>query len=673
MHQLESLIKAIPPAVFASISAGGGSESAAATVAEIYGHSASLSPHAVLPSAAMPLANPMGRFADPSLERRSHAPGSMSAESSIDQLVEMADRMSLAPSFHYRDNQGETRWQGETSGLPLLDMLIERYADPARWPKSRDSKADLPPVGVDTEEYMPTPIASREAPDVKSGILWKQITDVIDPGLMDEYATPVLCVFYTASDCGPPHSLVKCFLSTSYYLLPFLHLPTFMEVTRFLLLPVNVAHRGIRTQDYGSHEKWQEPGFGAFIVAVCCLSSRHIDDPRVHGDGADDSSNVGHEWFELFGRLRVQPGADRPTLYTIQAVFIGAVYAVGQGMLSRALSLLSEAVTLSIDAGLHRSVDAYDEFDPVEAETRKRTFWCVYLWDKQSSAHFGRPPMVRLRDCDVGEPAVLDDEYIARDGVRAQPEGVESRMSAFVCTIRLFVVLEAVLDTPPVRPAAAFLSRATAVMCGHKRNRALQEEEALLDEVVAGIPPHWAHTPETMASKDVVRVTQAERLHCFEQYVRLLIHRHRFSEMIFERHADGIDEQSEPEVEAIMAAHGCALRMVAAHLNIATRGLMTYCESLTSIFRGTCTKDGADGVHVIHQLTAAGRTLVCIFLNYQAEPLKALIPSTLEAMRSCCGLLRRFSTRYACGLRASGMMAEFCRRKLLPLTAKRAS
>lgn len=309
---------------------------------------------------------------------------------------------------------------------------------------------------------------------------------------------------------------------------------------------------------------------------MCCLSSRHIDDPRVRTN-SDDGTGLGNEWFELFGRLRVLPGADRPTLYTIQAVFIGAVYAVGQGMLSRALSLLSEAVTLSIDAGLHRSVDAYDEFDPVESEVRKRTFWCVYLWDKQSSAHFGRPPMVRLRDCDVSEPTVLDDEYITHDGLGVQPDGIESRMSAFVCTIRLFVVLEAVLDTPPARPAAAFLGRATAVLSGFKRNRDLREEEALLDEVARAIPPHWAHTAETIASKDVVRVTQAERLHCFEQYVRLLIHRHRFSELVTERFMEGIDEQSEAEIESIIAAHGCAVRMVGAHLNIATRGLMTYC------------------------------------------------------------------------------------------------
>jgi hypothetical protein len=166
-------------------------------------------------------------------------------------------------------------------------------------------------------------------------------------------------------------------------------------------------------------------------VAICCLASRHIDDPRVRSDPSDGVS-AGTQWFELFGRLRTLPIADSPTLYTIQADLIAAVYAVGLGKLSKAAALLSEAITVSIDAGLHRSADTYDLFNPIEDEVRKRTFWCVYLWDKQLSAHFGRPPMIRLRDTDIREPAVVDDEFITRDGVLSQPAGTESRMSAFI-------------------------------------------------------------------------------------------------------------------------------------------------------------------------------------------------------------------------------------------------
>ena len=279
--------------------------------------------------------------------------------------------------------------------------------------------------------------------------------------------------------------------------------------------------------------------------------------------------------------MRSLPNADRPSIYTVQAVLIAGVYAIGLGKLSKAFALLAESVTLSLDTGLHRTTEAYDCFDPIEDEVRKRTFFSVYMWDKQASAHFGRPPMIRIKDCDVDEPAAVDDEFITRDGIGTQPPGTASRMSAFMCVIRVFVVLESVLDVPPSRhlgESSPFLSRATSILSGFRRRRELRDEEALLDEVCRSIHPHWANTAEVMSSDDVIRVTQAGRFHCVEQFVRMLIHRHRFSELVAERYLTGDEEQSEVEQEAIRAAHECTLHIVAAHLHIATKGLMTYCK-----------------------------------------------------------------------------------------------
>jgi hypothetical protein len=374
---------------------------------------------------------------------------------------------------------------------------------------------------------------------------------------------------------------VQCYLCTSYYLLPFLHVPTFLAVRRFICV-ISLAHPCY--QDYGNPQKWAEPGFAAFIVAICCLASRHVDDPRVRSDPGEGVS-AGTQWFELFGRLRTLPIADRPTLYTIQADLIAAVYAVGLGKLSKAAALLSEAITVSIDAGLHRSADTYDLFDPIEDEVRKRTFWCVYLWDKQLSAHFGRPPMIRLRDCDIGEPAVVDDEFVTREGMLSQPTGTESRMSAFVATIRIMVVMESVLDIPPPRhrtgDSSPFLLHAAGLLSGHMRPKDLREEECLLDKIHRSISPYWAHSSETLASEDVIRVTQAVRLHCAEQFVRMLIHRHRFSNFVAERVYSGSTEEElgEIEREAMAAAQACAMQVISSHMQVAAKGLMTYCES----------------------------------------------------------------------------------------------
>lgn len=318
----------------------------------------------------------------------------------------------------------------------------------------------------------------------------------------------------------------------------------------------------------------------ALVVAVCCLASRHIDDPRVRVDPNDGVSS-GAMWFDLFSRLRMLPGADRPTLYTIQATLIAGVYAIGWGKLSRAFALLSESVTLSLDAGLHRSTDAYDMFDAIEEEVRKRTFWCVYMWDKQAGAHFGRPPLVRLRDCDVSEPATVDDEFITRDTIGPQPADTPSRMGAFICVLRLLVVLESVLDAPPPKDfghTSPFLRRATSTLVGFRRHKGLREEEALLDEVYSTLPAYWQHSPDTLDSKDVIRVTHAERVRCLCLFIRMLIMRHRFSDLVAERTANTEQEQSDRERDAMTVAHSAGLQLISTYLEVAQKGLMTYCR-----------------------------------------------------------------------------------------------
>ncbi|KAI0354102.1 hypothetical protein OH77DRAFT_1590863 [Trametes cingulata] len=639
MQQLETLIQAIPPQVFAGAGALGAGLPQSPVDPSTSPHASFASSTHIFPTAvpppsltAYPLINPSTFFGPMKHGSRNSSPstgmpfGPSSSNMVTDQLAEETSRMSLASSYLYFDDEGYTRWQGETSGLPILDLLVERHAvvtkpDPDRGPAQQQQQQHWKGGhgqngGAPPADWFPDRQPRRTETNPEH--IWKLITTFIVPELMD--------------------SLVQCYLSTSYYLMPFLHVPSFLA-------------------DYGNPRKWGEPGFAAFIVAICCLSSRHIDDPRVRAD-PNDSNSAGTQWFDLYLRLRTLPGADKPTLYTIQSVLIAGVYAVGLGKLSKAFALLAESVTLSIDAGLHRSADDYDLFDPIEDEVRKRTFWCVYLWDKQASAHFGRPPMVRLRDCDVGEPTIVDDEFITRDGVGLQPPETESRMSAFVACVRLFIVLESVIDVPPCRPGdgSPFLARAGAVLTGFRRSRELRDEEVLLDEICRAVPPHWAHSVETMTSNDVIRVTQAERLHCVEQYVRMLIYRHRFSEMVAERMHNHVpdSEQSEAEIEAMRAAHSCALQIISSHLHIAAKGLMTYY-----------------GVHVIHQLTAAGRTLVAMLLNCHSDSLRPLIPPALDALRSCVGLLRRFSGRYICGQRSGDLMEEFCRITQIPLETSR--
>jgi hypothetical protein len=76
----------------------------------------------------------------------------------------------------------------------------------------------------------------------------------------------------------------------------------------------------------------------------------------------------------------------------------------------------------------------------------------------------------------------------------------------------------------------------------------------------------------------------------------------------------------------------------------------------------------------VHQLTQAGRSLVAVFLEVRAdEGLRHLMSSTLEGLRSTFSLLRHFSGRYVCGMRATDMMEEICYRAHAPSSLRTSS
>lgn len=330
--------------------------------------------------------------------------------------------VSPGPESALSDNFSQPKPFGAVSDTPLSTVDGHRQIDHSpsgtglSQPRDASAPRSISPSRKKQERFFPDR-KPRPHQTLNPEASWKVITGVIPPDLMD--------------------TLVRCYLSTSHLLWPFLHVPSFLR-------------------DYANPQQWGEPGFACFIVTVCTLSSRHVDDPRVRAN-PQDPSTAGKQYFELFKRLRDLPSADRPTLYSIQAAFLAAVYAFGLGNLSKAFALQAESITLCLDGGLHRSVDGYDHFDAVEKETRKRTFWSIYSWDKQSAgmlkfielnqsschlALFGRPPIIHLRDCDVTEPAVVDDENLTDDGIKEQVDGDKSRMCAFVAAIRLHVILE---------------------------------------------------------------------------------------------------------------------------------------------------------------------------------------------------------------------------------------
>ena len=109
-----------------------------------------------------------------------------------------------------------------------------------------DSHCLRSPLGAPTPSTADGPIdwfpnrSARRPAAVNPETLWLLVTSHIAPDLMD--------------------ALVQTYLSTSYYLMPFLHIPTFLK-------------------DYGNPAKWGEPVSGV-VWLLWCWARNHTEDDR---------------------------------------------------------------------------------------------------------------------------------------------------------------------------------------------------------------------------------------------------------------------------------------------------------------------------------------------------------------------------------------------------------
>ena len=139
------------------------------------------SSHSSLTKSASPLPT------KPSTSRHSspNGAGLTGASISVDRLAEETARMSLSPSYLYLDDEGYTRWQGETSCLPLLDLLVERHKVVTKQDPdvAMHHHAALTSEHPPATDWFPDRTARRQANNPE--VVWKLVTSFIAPDLMD--------------------------------------------------------------------------------------------------------------------------------------------------------------------------------------------------------------------------------------------------------------------------------------------------------------------------------------------------------------------------------------------------------------------------------------------------------------------------------------------------------
>ena len=130
-------------------------------------------------------------------------------------------------------------------------------------------------------------------------------------------------------------------------------------------------------------------------------------------------------------------------LTALQSVCFMIIFLQCTAKLSTCYSYLGIALRACCRLGLHRHV--VNEFNPIEREERKRTFWVIRRFDTYVSAMLGLPSMLSDEDIDQELPLEVDDDFIFEDHIQPMPYKHFSLMSAANAHTKLVFILQKVV------------------------------------------------------------------------------------------------------------------------------------------------------------------------------------------------------------------------------------
>ncbi|KAL4898684.1 fungal-specific transcription factor domain-containing protein [Aspergillus ambiguus] len=141
--------------------------------------------------------------------------------------------------------------------------------------------------------------------------------------------------------------------------------------------------------------RYQGIDLGAHFFSLAVTSIRSLP-----------ASMTGSPTAALDGDLTQKPSRTG-VLNTVMARALLSVYLTEMGMPREAWKMLSHAVRLGQDMGLHRSPRKFHL--PSDQQTiRRRVWWCLYVMDRLLSMNLGRPLAIEDADCDVEMPSTAE-------------------------------------------------------------------------------------------------------------------------------------------------------------------------------------------------------------------------------------------------------------------------
>ncbi|KAF1810878.1 hypothetical protein P152DRAFT_467583 [Eremomyces bilateralis CBS 781.70] len=308
-------------------------------------------------------------------------PPSVPTEPELDSMLKAAARLDL-------DEQGHWDYHGDSSGISFMAKMREHL------------KGWLGTEAIPPNIRRPRPMSQ----------VFESPKSTHDSPL--ESPMPL-------SDLPPREvalSLCDLAVNDATSLLRFVHWPSFVKSLDKIYDP--------QPAGYGNEENTFLPLLYA-VMAFASLYSRDEDSELV-SKGYDFAIDNGFKYYRASRQLL--DIADCRDLQSLQAILFMILFLQSSAKLSTCYSFIGVALRSALRMGLHRSFQA--NFNPIEAEVRKRVFSVIQRMDMYVGALLGLPHLLNDEDVDQDLPVEVDDEYITENGIMPMPEGTVSVIAA---------------------------------------------------------------------------------------------------------------------------------------------------------------------------------------------------------------------------------------------------
>ncbi|KAG8907057.1 hypothetical protein FRB99_005434 [Tulasnella sp. 403] len=202
--------------------------------------------------------------------------------------------------------------------------------------------------------------------------------------------------------------LVEAYFEKFHHTLPVLDQRSFRSKYQRLM---DARRRAEEAGDASMGTTKSDAGFICVVFAVYAVAARFVDDDRLKlgdtEDGGEETGGMGMVYYER-ALVLYYIGAAATQLAHVQAFVLLSSFLASLNCLPQAWLLCGQAVRIAQDLGLHRS-PKHLVMSPINKETRRKVWWCVYGLDRMLAVALGRPLGVEDSDCDVELPLPIDD------------------------------------------------------------------------------------------------------------------------------------------------------------------------------------------------------------------------------------------------------------------------